>query len=72
MGHAITVPLLERGETDALADLFDGRRFRATYSGEDPGFTAWAVGSSPTYSRPPWRRSQKSPHGRCRLFSCAW
>ncbi len=29
-GHAITVPLLERGETDELADLFDGGRFRST------------------------------------------
>ena len=30
MGHAITVPLLDRGETDELADLFDGGRFRST------------------------------------------
>ena len=30
VGHAITVPLLERGETDELADLFDGGRFRST------------------------------------------
>ena len=30
LGHAITVPLLGRGETDALADLFDGGRFRST------------------------------------------
>ena len=30
LGHAITVPLLDRGETDELADLFDGGRFRST------------------------------------------
>jgi hypothetical protein len=29
-GHAITPPLLERAETDELADLFDGGRFRST------------------------------------------
>jgi uncharacterized protein len=29
-GHAITVPLLERGETGELASLFDGGRFRST------------------------------------------
>jgi hypothetical protein len=30
VGHAITVPLLDGGETEELADLFDGGRFRAT------------------------------------------
>jgi hypothetical protein len=30
IGHAITVPLLDRGETEELADLFDGGRFRST------------------------------------------
>ena len=30
LGHAITVPLLDRDETEALADLFDGGRFRST------------------------------------------
>ena len=29
-GHAITPPLLDGGETDALSDLFDGGRFRST------------------------------------------
>jgi hypothetical protein len=29
-GHAITVPLLDAAETDELADLFDGGRFRST------------------------------------------
>ena len=29
-GHAITVPLLDGDETAALADLFDGGRFRST------------------------------------------
>jgi hypothetical protein len=30
MGHAITVPLLDTTETEELADLFDGGRFRST------------------------------------------
>ena len=29
-GHAITVPLLEAAECEALSDLFDGGRFRST------------------------------------------
>jgi uncharacterized protein len=29
-GHAITAPLLETEETEALSDLFDGGRFRST------------------------------------------
>jgi uncharacterized protein len=29
-GHAITVPLLDAGETEELAGLFDGGRFRST------------------------------------------
>jgi len=29
-GHAITAPLLDSDETDALSDLFDGGRFRST------------------------------------------
>jgi uncharacterized protein len=30
LGHAVTVPLLDREETDELADLFEGGRFRST------------------------------------------
>jgi hypothetical protein len=30
IGHAITVPLLDRAETEELSDLFDGGRFRST------------------------------------------
>ena len=29
-GHAITAPLVEAGECEALSDLFDGGRFRST------------------------------------------